>query len=154
VVRVALFSAHAGNFAALRTFAERGGHGALEVRAYGDAERLLAVLARAGREAGLDAPGTDSHAGAYETSLVLSLLGEDRVREFDSIEGYTAGEPGWLERLAAEGVEQLSPNGVIGRPRGANAAAGSRILEALSAELAGWLIEVFGLTEVRHPAPT
>jgi creatinine amidohydrolase len=149
VVRVALFSAHAGNFAALQAFAGRDDRGALDVRAYADAARFLAVLARAGGEAGLDAPATDSHAGAYETSVMLELLGGDRVRSFDSVEGYTADEPGWLGRLGSEGIERLSANGVIGRPRGANAAAGARILEALATELSGWLIEAFRLTEVR-----
>jgi creatinine amidohydrolase len=151
VRRIALLSAHAGNFAPLRLFAERHAGGPAEVRVYHDFERFLSVMASAAREAGLEAPATDSHAGAYETSVVLSLLGDEHVRDFAGVEGYTAGEPGWLERLRSEGIERLSANGVIGRPAGASAAAGARILEALAVELTGWLTETFGLTEVTYP---
>jgi creatinine amidohydrolase len=151
VRRVALISAHAGNFGALQGFVEAQGASPVHVRAYNDFERFLSVMAQAAREAGLEAPETDSHAGAYETSVILSLLGHDHVRDFADVGGYTAAEPGWLKRLGREGIENLSANGVIGRPAGANAAAGARILDALAGELAGWLIETFRLTEVTYP---
>jgi creatinine amidohydrolase/Fe(II)-dependent formamide hydrolase-like protein len=144
VSRVALVSAHAGNFAALRAFADRHGP---DVQAYDDLGRFLAVMGEAAREVGLHPPQTDSHAGAYETSIILSLLGPAHVREFADVEGYTAAEPGWLERIGREGIAALSPSGVIGRPAGASAPAGLRILDALAAELAGWLTQTFRLTE-------
>lgn len=142
VRRVALLSAHGGNFAALGD-AAAGASGA-EVRAYADFARFLATMAQAGRAAGLDAPATDSHAGAYETSMVLALEGEGAVGEFAAVEGYVAGEEGWLDRVAG-GVQALSPTGVLGRPAGATAGVGVRILDALGEEIAGWLARTFGL---------
>jgi len=142
VRRVALLSAHGGNFAALGDAAARAS--AAEVHAYTDFAGLLATMAKAGRAAGLDAPATDSHAGAYETSMVLAIEGEDAVGAFDAVEGYVAAEEGWLERLAG-GVHELSPTGVVGRPAGATAAVGVRILDALAEEIAGWLARTFGL---------
>jgi creatinine amidohydrolase len=143
VRRVALLSAHGGNFAALAEAAGAAGSG-VEVHAYADFARFLAVMADAGRAAGLDAPATDSHAGAYETSMVLALAGADAVGDFADVEGYTAAEDGWLERLS-DGVEQLSPTGVIGRPAGATAAVGVRVLDALAGEIADWLGRTFAL---------
>lgn len=144
LARVALFSAHGGNFAALGAFAE-GYRGPARVRAYADFGRFLAVMARAGADAGLVAPATDSHAGAYETSMVLALLGPGAVDDFSDVQGYTAAEEGWLERLQTGRIEDLSPTGVIGRPDGANAEAGRRILDALAAELADWMTGAFAL---------
>jgi creatinine amidohydrolase len=147
VRRVALLSAHGGNFRALGELAERLGGADLEVRAYADFGRFLEVMATAGREAGLDAPATDSHAGAYETSMVLAIAGAGAVRPYDAVEGYTAGEEGWLERLQRDGVGALSEIGVVGRPAGASADAGRRELDALSDEIARWLVAAFAVRE-------
>jgi creatinine amidohydrolase len=143
VRRVALVSAHGGNFRALGELAERLGTADLAVAAYAEFGRFLEVMAAAGRDAGLDAPSTDSHAGAYETSMVLEIAGENAVREYEGVEGYTAGEDGWLERLQRDGVGALSPIGVVGRPAGATADAGRRELDALADEIAGWLGATF-----------
>jgi creatinine amidohydrolase len=147
VRRVALVSAHGGNFRALGELADRLRAPDLDVRAYADFARFLQVMAAAGRDAGLDAPPTDSHAGAYETSMVLAIAGDDAVREHASVEGYTANEDGWLERLQRDGVGALSPIGVIGRPAGANAEAGHGELDALADEVAAWLVAAFGVRE-------
>jgi creatinine amidohydrolase len=144
VRRVALVSAHGGNFAALAEAAEAVVGDGVDVHAYAEFERFLAVMADAGRAAGLSAPVTDSHAGAYETSMVLSLAGADAVGDFADVEGYTDAEDGWLERLA-DGVQALSPTGVIGRPAGATAAVGGHVLDALAGEIAAWLGRTFGL---------
>jgi creatinine amidohydrolase len=144
VRRVALLSAHGGNFAALGEAAGAAVESGVEVHAYADFARFLAVMAGAGRAAGLDAPATDSHAGAYETSMVLALAGAEAVGDFADVEGYTAAEDGWLERLS-DGVQQLSPTGVIGRPAGATAAVGARVLDAVAGEMADWLGRTFAL---------
>jgi len=143
VRRVALLSAHGGNFAALRDAAATAS--AAEVHAYADFARFLALMAQAGRAAGLDAAATDSHAGAYETSMVLALEGDGAVGDFAAVEGYVAAEDGWLDRLAG-GVQALSPTGVIGRPAGATAAVGAAVLDALAQEIAVWLARTFALT--------
>jgi creatinine amidohydrolase/Fe(II)-dependent formamide hydrolase-like protein len=69
-----------------------------------------------------------------ETSLMLATHPE-LVRAFDEVRGYTAAEPGWLDRVF-EGIHTLSEIGVLGDVRGANAAAGEAMFAALADELA------------------
>jgi creatinine amidohydrolase/Fe(II)-dependent formamide hydrolase-like protein len=56
-----------------------------------------------------------------------------------------------MERLSADGMKALSPNGVLGRPADATAAAGAAICTALADELAGWIAEAFALDIGRAP---
>jgi creatinine amidohydrolase len=95
--------------------------------------------------AGLDVPETDAHAGGLETSQMLFVFGEDRIDVPPGLEGYVAAEPGWLDRVPVEGMRALTPNGVLGRPAGATAAAGAAICAALAAELAGWMTRELSL---------
>jgi creatinine amidohydrolase len=134
---VALFSAHGGNFGALAELA--GAHGGVRVIAYTDLRRYVEVMAGAAAATGLHAPETDAHAGGLETSQMLFVHGEDRISFPPDLEGYVAADPGWLERLMAEGMKALSPIGVLGRPAGATAAAGQAICAALADELAAWM---------------
>lgn len=73
------------------------------------------------------APGTDAHAGRAETSLMLHLRPE-RVRIDRCEPGATEPLERILPRLVAEGVGAVSPNGVLGDPRGASADEGEMIL--------------------------
>lgn len=134
---VAIFSAHGGNFGAIGELA--GAHGGVRVIAYTDLRRYLQVMMDAAAGAGLHAPETDAHAGGLETSQMLFVHGEDRISFPPDLEGYVAAEPGWLDRLLAEGMKALSPIGVLGRPAGATAAAGAAICAALADELAAWI---------------
>jgi creatinine amidohydrolase len=61
-----------------------------------------------------------------------------QVRPFDGVEGYTAAEPGWLERLFAEGIRPISETGVLGDLRGARADVGDALFAAVAAQLAGF----------------
>jgi len=87
-------------------------------------------------------PGGDAHAGRTETSLLLALA-PDAVR-------LDAAEPGDVRPLATvigelrrSGVAAVSPNGVLGDPRGASGDEGRRLLEGLTADLvatvAAWM---------------
>jgi creatinine amidohydrolase len=134
---VALFSAHGGNFGALAELA--GEHKGVRVIAYTDLLRYIEVMRGAAATVDLQPPETDAHAGGLETSQMLFLHGEDRISFPPDLEGYVAAEPGWLDRLMAEGMKALSPIGVLGRPAGATAAAGAAICGALADELAAWM---------------
>jgi creatinine amidohydrolase len=139
---VALFSAHGGNFGALAELAEEyAGHERLRVVGHSDMGAYVQVMLRAAAGAGLEVPETDIHAGGLETSQILHLVGEDRITVAPDLEGYVAAEPGWLERLMVDGIKAVSPNGVLGRPAGATAAAGQAICTALADELAAWIAE-------------
>lgn len=134
---VAIFSAHGGNFGAIGELA--GEHGGVRVIAYTDLQRYLQVMRDGAASVGLNAPETDAHAGGLETSQMLFVHGDERISFPPDLEGYVAAEPGWLERLMADGMKALSPNGVLGRPAGATAAAGAAICAALADELAAWI---------------
>lgn len=74
----------------------------------------------------------DAHAGVTETALLLHLA-PSAVR----LDLLAPGEPRpveeLMERLRAGGVRSVSPNGVLGDPRGATAAQGRRLLDELTA---------------------
>ena len=91
---------------------------------------------RAAAERGLQAPETDVHAGGLETSMMLVAY-PDTVRPFDGVEGYTAADPGWLERIFVEGIRPVSETGVLGDLTGASPEVGAALLEAIADELAG-----------------
>jgi creatinine amidohydrolase len=143
---VALFSAHGGNFGTLGELAaEYAGHERLRVIAYADMPRYVEVMRDAAESVGLHVPVTDIHAGGLETSQMLFLHGEDRITVPPGLEGYVAAEEGWLDRMIAEGLHTVSSNGVLGRPDGAGAAAGTAICAALADELSGWMVRELGL---------
>jgi creatinine amidohydrolase len=136
---VALFSAHGGNFGAIADLAaEDAGHERQRVIAYADLGRYVEVMVAAAASTGLRVPATDVHAGGLETSQMLFLRG-DEITVPPGLEGYVDAEPDWLERMTAEGIHVLSPNGVLGRPAGATAAAGAAICVALADEISAWM---------------
>ena len=75
----------------------------------------------------------DAHAGMTETSLLLHLdPGVVRPELAEPGERRPVAE--LMDRLRVEGVRPVSPNGVLGDPRGATAADGRRLLDELIAE--------------------
>jgi creatinine amidohydrolase len=143
IERIAVFSGHGGNFAFIGELA--AAHtGRARVVAYDDLMGFVRVMDEAARASGLDAPETDVHAGALETSVGLALF-EPLVGDFDGVEGYTAAEPEWMDRIWADGIAALSLTGVLGDPAGATSEAGQAIFEALVGELAGWIAREFDI---------
>jgi creatinine amidohydrolase len=143
---VVLFSAHGGNFRLLDELrGEYVGHERLTVIAYADITAYLSVMVHAAASAGLEAGASDTHAGGLETSQMLFLHGPDRIPVPPGLEGYVAAEPGWRQRMHAGGIQEVSPNGILGRPAGATAEAGAAICAALADELASWLTAELGL---------
>jgi creatinine amidohydrolase len=138
--RVAVFSAHGGNFAFLGELAARHAEhgGAARVIAYDDLLGFVEVMDEAARSLGLEAPETDVHAGALETSVALMAF-PTLVRDFAEVEGYTTAEDGWMERIWRDGLDALAASGVLGDPRLATAEAGRAVFDALVRELAGWI---------------
>ena len=150
IERVAVFSGHGGNFAFIGELAAEhtSRPGPTRVIAYDDLFGFVRVMDEAARAHGLEAPETDVHAGALETSVGLALFG-GLVGDHDGVEGYTAAEPGWMERIWADGIAALSSTGVLGDPSGATAAAGQAIFDALADELAGWIAREFDIPLAR-----
>ena len=154
IEEIGVFSAHGGNFGLIGRLAAEYAQavGGCRVVAYTDLARYLAVMMSSAETVGLTAPETDAHAGGLETSQMMFLLGEDAI-QVPETEGYTAAEPGWMDKLFAEGMKALTPIGVLGRVEGASAKAGKAICDALADELAAWLADAFQLdTPLSQPA--
>jgi creatinine amidohydrolase len=142
--RVLFVNAHGGNAAALGAAVARLRHEGRDVRAW--SPRF----------------GGDAHAGRTETSLMLALAERGRpnppiapvrstavggapVRS-TAVRGNAAPLAELIDRLRAEGVRAVAPNGVLGDPAGASAAEGQALLasavEDLCATLRAWAADV------------
>jgi creatinine amidohydrolase len=78
--------------------------------------------------------GSDAHAGHTETSLILAIAPE-LVRLDRAESGRVEHVTDLIEELRAVGVLGVSPNGVLGDPRGASAAHGRSLLTRLTIDL-------------------
>jgi creatinine amidohydrolase len=76
-----------------------------------------------------------SHAGEIEASMMLSTV-PDLVRMDEAEQGSSARFDEIEETMYAQGIQAISPNGVIGDQRAANAERGDYYLE----QLAGYLV--------------
>ncbi|MCS5498807.1 mycofactocin biosynthesis peptidyl-dipeptidase MftE [Cnuibacter physcomitrellae] len=104
----------------------------------GNVQTLREVVPRMRREthrvawlpAGL--PGGDAHAGRTETSLMLHL--HPAAVRLDRLEpGATGHLAELLPALRSGGVAAVSPNGVLGDPRGSSAEEGADVFDAICA---------------------
>ncbi len=75
-------------------------------------------------------PSGDAHAGRQETSLMLDIA-PDTVRLARAEPGNTSPLAELMPRLRDGGVQAVSPNGVLGDPRGASAEEGAALLAAI-----------------------
>jgi mycofactocin precursor peptide peptidase len=102
----------------------------------GNAEALSAAVSRLVAEGrccsaySVSVPAGDAHAGVTETSLLLHL--DPSAVRLDLVEvGETRPLGKLMDRLRVDGVRSVSPNGVLGDPRGATAALGRGLLDEL-----------------------
>jgi mycofactocin system creatininase family protein len=79
-------------------------------------------------------PGSDAHAGRFETSVMLALA-PGSVRLDLAVRGDVRPLAEIMPMLRAGGVRAVSASGVLGDPAGASPAAGARLLESLAARL-------------------
>jgi len=147
VGRIAVFSGHGGNFAAIGEIAaDHAAHGGgTRVIAYEDVHAFIAVMTAAATARGIEVAPSDGHAGVLETSFALARFAPQLVRDFEGVEGYTAAEPDWELRMMTEGIDALSPTGVLGDPSHSSAEIGDAIFEALVDELSGWIARELAL---------
>ena len=89
------------------------------------------------------ADGADAHAGLTETSLMMRVAPR-LVHAGDLEVGRTEPVAELMPLLRQGGVRAVSPNGVLGDPRGADARHGDRVLE----EMVGRLVEELRLLDV------
>jgi len=86
-------------------------------------------------------PGGDAHAGRTETSLMLHLY-PSVVRLELAEAGATESLAELLPAMRTGGVRFVSPNGVLGDPRGASAEEGAELFAALITALAARIAAV------------
>lgn len=146
--RVVVFPSHGGNTDVMRAH--------LPELARKVADQCECVLARSGALAieeaaaylekeGISRARAGAHAGYAETSMMLACAG--RLVDMNSAAPGRTDEAFFLpENIASsqmesflKGIQTQSPNGILGDPTGANAAAGERLLELISDSLAAEL---------------
>lgn len=84
-------------------------------------------------------PGWDAHAGLAETSLMLAVR-PDQVHHDRALPGADTALQQLWPTLRRDGVAAVSPNGVLGDPRGATAAHGAALLDRLVQRISGQVI--------------
>lgn len=91
--------------------------------------------------------GADAHAGDAETSVLLHLSPES-VRTDQMSAGNSEPIGALIDTLRVDGVAAVSPNGVLGDPRGATAERGADLLAGVVADLAAalhrWTVDETG----------
>ena len=127
--RILVTSSHGGNFPVLTEWKQRQSHDVIVLDDFaGFAEAMFATIARFGRN---DRGGP--HADLSETSEVLAVRPE-LVRMDKAEAGRT--EPAPLPEVLEKGLRALTPNGVLGDPRGASPEIGEAVIEALTVSVA------------------
>ncbi|HEX4934968.1 MAG TPA: creatininase family protein [Gemmatimonadaceae bacterium] len=141
--RFILLSAHGGNFsplekAATQLAAEYEGSG-VQIVAFAGRQALMdtmAVMLDAARRHGVTQDVDAVHAELTETAVMLARHGA-LVKPGP----WEAGAMGHIDTnaLFLRGFKAVSPNGIIGDPRGATAAMGEAVVEALAQHIVGWV---------------
>jgi creatinine amidohydrolase len=140
--RIVFVPTHGGNFPAVEEAiaAARVAHPGIDVTGYTDLLGFAGFLNRVSADFGVSAEASGGHAGENETSIMM-LLEPDLVARERFAAGYV-GPLGAAEvtRILERGMPDLTPNGVLGDPRGALAEKGRVYLH----RLADFLVERLG----------
>ncbi|MGB3482137.1 MAG: creatininase family protein [Mycobacterium sp.] len=132
--RVVLFSGHIGNYPVMRDFETRlvQALDPLQVIVFTDGAAILNVWRDATEHVAGLGTNVGGHADIAETSVMLALH-PDKVRVDKFAAGYTGTVDGpFLSRVFDEGIDVLSPSGVLGDPAGASQVIGTACLDAVT----------------------
>ncbi|SDU73548.1 creatininase family protein [Jiangella alkaliphila] len=135
---VLVVPSHGGNFAPLAQLLESTGGdvGGARFVPYTDLSAFIAVLERVGRDDGIAPEVGGVHAGEAETSILLAER-PDLVDMSAAVQGFDGVfDDETARRVFTGGTAALSANGVLGDARPADAARGTRYLDALTDLLA------------------
>lgn len=122
----------AGTWTSPLVFVNGHGGNAVSLR---DAVRLLRSESRDVSWVPAGVPGGDAHAGQVETSIMLHLRPES-VHMDRAVRGTTTAIGQLLPVLREQGVRAVSPTGILGDPREADAAHGARLCERIALDVA------------------
>lgn len=124
---VVLVNGHGGNLEVLRRVAETATREG----------RRVATWSPRGDDA------RDTHAGHTETSVMLALA-PDSVRLDLAVAGDTRPLDEIIGQMRRAGVRAVSPNGVLGDPTTATAAAGESIIDSWTSDLVATIVDWLG----------
>jgi creatinine amidohydrolase len=129
--KIVILPSHGGNFPTVRTVLREAKqkHPSVRFAALTDLMSLMEVTHRIAEKAGIAKEAAGSHAGENETGFMLALH-PHLVRTGRYKPGYTGPfSDERQKKLFGEGMHALSSIGVLGDPRGAEAARGRTYLE-------------------------
>ncbi|MGC0362312.1 creatinine amidohydrolase [Rhodococcus sp. 27YEA15] len=150
---ILIVSSHGGNFEPLAHLIDRIGNriGNSNIHAHTDLLQLLAVFEGVAAEDSISPEACGSHAGDFETSIMLALHPE--------LVDMSVAEPGFLGHfdedtataLFAGGTKALAGNGVLGDPVAALASRGERYQESLTTAVADYFRTEISKTNETRP---
>jgi creatinine amidohydrolase len=121
-LRVVVLPSHGGNFAPLVDILPdlRERHPNIRIVAYTDLIGLVDAVAAVATGLGVTPDEAGAHAGEWETSMVLALE-PAAARPDRAAAGYLGPLAPVLEQIYRDGMESVTPNGVLGDPAKASA---------------------------------
>lgn len=133
--RAVLFSGHIGNYPIMRDFERQLAAAlgpALQVIVYRHGAAILDAWRKSAQlVAGLGSQ-VGGHADVAETSVML-VLHPEKVRPDRAAAGYLGRvDEDFLQRAFVEGIDAVSPNGILGDPAGSSKAIGHAALDAVT----------------------
>jgi creatinine amidohydrolase len=135
--RIVVLPSHGGNFAPLADELPRlrQRHPALRIVAYTDLIGLVDAATDVAETMGVSSDEAGAHAGEWETSMMLTIK-PATVHLERGAAGYMGPLAPVLDRINRDGMESVTPNGVLGDPGKATAEHGRAYLERLARLLA------------------
>jgi creatinine amidohydrolase len=135
--RIVFVPTHGGNFRVVQEAIDeaRAAHPGVGVTGCTDLLGFARQLIRVSAEYGIPAGASGAHAGEIETSMMMAL--EPGLVEPERFAPGYLGPLGAAEvqRVLERGMPDLTPNGVLGDPRGASASKGRVYLERFAESL-------------------
>ncbi|GAA4665532.1 creatininase family protein [Gordonia humi] len=132
--RAILFSGHIGNYPVMREFEERLKRSLtpLSVTVFTDGEAIIDTWQKCADEVSGLGASVGGHADVAETAVMLAMHpGHVRTESLEC--GYTGTVDGeLLQRAFNDGFRSVSPNGILGDPRGASVPLGQSCLESVT----------------------
>lgn len=135
--RIRIVPTHGGNYAPLRDMIERLelAAGGADVKAYTNLLGLIGLWRREVERVKGFGERVGGHADVAETSIMLALH-PDLVRSDLFEPGFEAElDDGVIDRIIKDGFDSVTPNGILGDPKGADAELGRALVDAFADEV-------------------
>jgi creatinine amidohydrolase len=131
---IGIIPSHGGNFGPIADMLPRlrVAVDPCRVSAYLDVVGMIGLWRRAVAEAGGDAGRVGGHADIAESSIMLTMHPELVHAELAAAGSPETPSAELLDRILRDGLQSISPNGIIGDARGLSAAIGERCVDVVA----------------------